>query len=130
MSKLSKVVKEEQEMKLHRKDETVVNFMGGESFKINPLDTMKMVTASSIFGEASYYIIGKNMTVKIPRSAIGETGAVDFEFKWTDSVSGKDDFMNFYSDGSVAPYGRFNYVFTEIPETTLSASERAITAHS
>lgn len=59
MSKLSKVVKEEQEMKLHRKDETVVNFMGGESFKINPLDTMKMVTASSIFGEASYYRDGK-----------------------------------------------------------------------
>ena len=55
MSKISKAVKDEQEMKLHRKDETVVNFMGGESFKINPLDTMKMVTASSIFGEASYY---------------------------------------------------------------------------
>lgn len=59
MSKLSKVVKEEQERQLHRKDETVVNFMGGESFKINPLDTMKMVTASSIFGEASYYRDGK-----------------------------------------------------------------------
>lgn len=59
MSKLSKVVKEEQEMKLHRKDETVINFMDGESFTINPLDTMKMVTASSIFGEASYYRDGK-----------------------------------------------------------------------
>lgn len=59
MSKISKVVKEEQEAKLHRKDETVVNFMGGESFKINPLDTMKMVTASSIFGEPSYYRDGK-----------------------------------------------------------------------
>lgn len=59
MSKISKVVKEEQEAKLHRKDETVVNFMAGESFKINPLDTMKMVTASSIFGEPSYYRDGK-----------------------------------------------------------------------
>lgn len=59
MSKISKAVKEEQERKLHRKDETVVNFMGGESFVINPLDTMKMVTASSIFGEASYYRDGK-----------------------------------------------------------------------
>lgn len=59
MSKISKAVKEEQERKLHRKDETVVNFMAGESFKINPLDTMKMVTASSIFGEASYYRDGK-----------------------------------------------------------------------
>lgn len=38
-----------------RKDETVINFMDGESFRINPLDTLKMVTASSIFGEPSYY---------------------------------------------------------------------------
>ena len=59
MSKISKAVKVQQEEKLHRKDETVVNFMGGESFTINPLDTMKMVTASSIFGEASYYRDGK-----------------------------------------------------------------------
>lgn len=59
MSKISKVVKEQQEVKLHRKNETVINFMAGESFKINPLDTMKMVTASSIFGEASYYRDGK-----------------------------------------------------------------------
>lgn len=59
MSKISKAVKEKKEEKLHRKDETVINFMNGESFKINPLDTMKMVTASSIFGEASYYRDGK-----------------------------------------------------------------------
>lgn len=59
MSKISKAVKEQQEEKLYRKDETVVNFMDGESFRINPLDTMKMVTASSIFGEASYYRDGK-----------------------------------------------------------------------
>lgn len=59
MSKISKAVKEEKETKLHRKDETVINFMDGESFMINPLDTMKMVTASSIFGEPSYYRDGK-----------------------------------------------------------------------
>ena len=29
--------------------------MGGESYRINPLDTLKMITASSIFGEPSYY---------------------------------------------------------------------------
>ena len=59
MSKISKAAQTQREEKLHRKDETVINFMGGESFKINPLDTMKMVTASSIFGEASYYRDGK-----------------------------------------------------------------------
>ena len=29
--------------------------MDGESYRINPLDTLKMITASSIFGEPSYY---------------------------------------------------------------------------
>lgn len=38
-----------------RKSETVENFMGGESYRIHPLDTLKMVTASSVFGEPSYY---------------------------------------------------------------------------
>lgn len=33
----------------------VVNFMGGESYQVNPLDTLKMITASSVFGEPSYY---------------------------------------------------------------------------
>ncbi len=33
----------------------VINFEGGISYKINPLDTLKMVSASSIFGEPQYY---------------------------------------------------------------------------
>lgn len=33
----------------------VVNYMGGISYQINPLDTLYMVTASSIFGEPQYY---------------------------------------------------------------------------
>lgn len=59
MSKIAKVVKKEQEekqqYKLAKKDQIVTNFMNGESYVINPLDTLKMVTASSIFGEPSYY---------------------------------------------------------------------------
>ncbi|MCI8799372.1 TROVE domain-containing protein [Acetatifactor muris] len=43
---------------LSRKYTTVENFMGGESYQINPLDTLKMVTASSVFGEPSYYRAG------------------------------------------------------------------------
>lgn len=37
------------------KDQRVENFMGGTSYIINPIDTLKMVAASSIFGEPSYY---------------------------------------------------------------------------
>lgn len=55
MSKMSKAVNEMREEAVLRRDEVVTNFMGGDSYKINPLDTLKMITASSIFGEPSYY---------------------------------------------------------------------------
>ena len=55
MSKLSKAVKKMKENQKLRKEETVINFMGGDSYVINPLDTLKMISASSIFGEPSYY---------------------------------------------------------------------------
>lgn len=43
------------------KEERVENFMGGISYKTNPLLELKMIAASSIFGEKSYY---KNSGVK------------------------------------------------------------------
>ena len=44
--------------KMKSKDK-VRNFMGGVSYTVNPLDTLKMVSASSIFGEPSYYRDGE-----------------------------------------------------------------------
>lgn len=38
-----------------RRDETVKNFMGGDCYVLNPIDTLKLIAASSIFGEPSYY---------------------------------------------------------------------------
>jgi hypothetical protein len=55
MSKMSKAVSQMNEVNKLRPDEIVTNFMGGDSYKVNPLDTLKLVSASSIFGEASYY---------------------------------------------------------------------------
>lgn len=55
MSKLSNAVSEMKERNDLRLDETVTNFMGGDSYVLNPVETLKMVTASSIFGEPSYY---------------------------------------------------------------------------
>lgn len=55
MSKLSKAASQTREENILRKNETVVNFMGGDSYVINPLDTLKMISASSIMGEPSYY---------------------------------------------------------------------------
>lgn len=55
MSKMSKAVNKMQEVNSLRLDESVENFMGGTSYTLNPLDTLKMVSASSIFGEPQYY---------------------------------------------------------------------------
>lgn len=56
MSKMTKEVKAAREVEVKK---PVVNFMGGISYEINPIDTLKMVTASSIFGEPQYYRDGE-----------------------------------------------------------------------
>ena len=56
MSKMSKEVKAK---RLDEKVGRVTNFMGGNSYEWNPIDTLKMVTASSIFGEPQYYRDGE-----------------------------------------------------------------------
>lgn len=65
MSRLSKVVKEQREATVLQKDKVVKNFMDGDSYVYSPLATLKMISASSIFGEPSYYRdggIGKRST--------------------------------------------------------------------
>lgn len=65
MSRLSKVVKEQREATVLQKDKVVKNFMGGDSYVYSPLATLKMISASSIFGEPSYYRdggVGKRST--------------------------------------------------------------------
>lgn len=56
MSKMTKKVKNQRETEVKK---PVTNFMGGTSYEYNPLDTLKMVTASSIFGEPQYYRDGE-----------------------------------------------------------------------
>ena len=41
------------------------NFMNGISYRINPVDTMKMITASSVFGEPQYYRDGEGAKAAI-----------------------------------------------------------------
>lgn len=56
---MSKMTNEVREMRKVEKTKAVTNFMGGTSYEINPLDTLKMVSASSIFGEPQYYRDGE-----------------------------------------------------------------------
>ena len=53
MSQMTKTVRAQ------RDAQQVENFMGGISYRWNPLDTLKLVTASSIFGEPAYYRNGE-----------------------------------------------------------------------
>ena len=56
MSKMTAAVKEKRFVETTK---AVTNFMGGTSYEVNPLDTLKLVTASSIFGEPQYYRDGE-----------------------------------------------------------------------
>lgn len=55
MSKFSGYAKKSEADYNKHKDEQVVNFMNGISYKTNPLLELEMIAASSIFGEKSYY---------------------------------------------------------------------------
>lgn len=83
MSKFSKYTnKSEADYKKHEKEQ-VVNFMGGISYNVNPLLTLEMITASSIFGERSYYktndITGFDTTTEMFIEACDNALAYDFK---------------------------------------------------
>lgn len=65
MSKMTKEVKESRKENNELKEGKVLNFMGGYSYEINPLDTLKMISASSIFGEPQYYRDGQFAEKKV-----------------------------------------------------------------
>ena len=71
-------------------------------------------------------IQGEYMMVSVPRWIIGEAGAVEFEFKIADSAKERENFLNVYEHGSVAPLGRMNYLYTEIPQATLDTHTRSL----
>ena len=59
MSRMSTAVKEHLAEQTMVEKKAVTNFMGGISYEVNPIDTLKLVTASSIFGEPQYYRNGE-----------------------------------------------------------------------
>lgn len=42
-----------------------INFMGGVSYPLHPVDTLKMISASSVFGEPQYYRDGDQAQAKV-----------------------------------------------------------------
>ena len=88
MSRLSNAAAKMQENNKLRRDETEINFMGGESYVINPVDTMKMVTASSIFGEPSYYRDGARSAKYLPNTLVKKSSVIPdkYEGKNTEQI--------------------------------------------
>ncbi len=108
-------------------DRNAATGQDGYDFAIN-VGGLGMVTrygdTSATVGTAEYSISGRTLQLSVPRSLVGETGTVDLEFKWTDSVPA-GDILDYYAYGSSAPLGRFNYLYTEIPQDSLTAEERS-----
>jgi len=65
MNRIAKAVKENDKNRRFEAKKPVINFMNGVSYQMNPVDTLKMITASSIFGEPSYYRNGEFGSAKV-----------------------------------------------------------------
>ncbi len=78
-------------------------------------------------GTVNYTVAGDALQMAIPRALIGKTGALEFEFKWVDTAGeiASGNILDLYKTGSPAPMGRFNYLYTENEQTSLSNSQRS-----
>jgi hypothetical protein len=65
MSRLSKYSTKESVVNREFEATAETNYMGGTSYKLNPLDTLRIVAASSIFGEPQYYRDGLETTKRV-----------------------------------------------------------------
>ena len=97
MSRLSKYSTKEAVANREFAATAEVNFMNGTSYKLNPLDTLRIVAASSIFGEPQYYRDGLESTKKVAafmsvtehaifKDVFGNESAVDVFTKAIDSA--------------------------------------------
>lgn len=55
---------------------------------------------------------GNELMLKLPRFVMGSDSLVDIRFKFADNYT-PGDVISFYTSGDCAPYGRFNYVFSD-----------------
>ena len=63
-------------------------------------------------GSVDFQISENKLEVKIPKKLLTEhIKRNSFEFKWSDNMQQDGEIMDFYSNGDVAPSGRFNYLY-------------------
>lgn len=66
----------------------------------------------AVAGHAVYSAVGNVLEIAVPKSLLGMSADVDFEFKWNDNMQDEGNIMDFYVNGDTAPGGRFNYIYT------------------
>lgn len=67
----------------------VKNFMAGISYEVNPLDTLKMISASSVFGEPQYYRAGESSEASILDGTYGiDRAFTEYSLRVIDNFSG------------------------------------------
>jgi len=77
--------------------------------------------------EIAYRVGGNQMHLAVPRAALGlpdGNGGLCFDFKWLDNVSQPLNVMDFYTDGDVAPEGRFKYRYLSEPAERSAGNKR------
>lgn len=65
--------------------------------------------------DVDYSVSGKVLQIAVPRSALGLTDSLSFNFKWSDNMQADGDIMDFYTNGDVAPGARFMFAFSGDP---------------
>ena len=80
-------------------DKAYLERFTGEGFETEP------------WGEVDYRVSGKYLVIRIPADMLSlQDMESDIGFKWSDNVE-DGDILNFYTQGDVAPTGRFCYVY-------------------
>lgn len=91
MSRMTKETQNNREEAKVKARGGVENFMGGISYEWNPIDTLKMVTASSIFGEPAYYRDGKFSQMTITDGSYNVNALMaEYTIKAMDKYKGMD----------------------------------------
>lgn len=87
---------------------SVTNFMGGNSYELNPLDTLRIVAASSIFGEPQYYRAG--LDAKTSKSGFTNMGTFMeysiFSKTFEDTKSADEMFVKAIDEALDFDYGK------------------------
>lgn len=75
--------------------------------KYSPTNDYESFTWEKI-GDCRITVRKNKLMLEIPRELIGCEGRFDIQFKWSDNMQAHT-VMDFYVNGSSAPFGRFNY---------------------